>query len=155
MTDPVIERAQRWLEQERSGRACVGIDRAFTALTEPLEDDPGADNLTAYSELLHRLDELFYIPPVYCVGGWDDPHAMERRLAELKAMSYDDYLLTPEWRETREVALARADHRCQGCNSPSSLQVHHRTYERRGEEGIRDLTVLCGTCHGRVHGVLD
>jgi replicative DNA helicase len=31
------------------------------------------------------------------------------------------------------------------------LEVHHRTYERIGQERSEDLTVLCDVCHGLFH----
>lgn len=61
------------------------------------------------------------------------------------------YLRSEHWRETRAAALERAEHRCQVCNSAKQLDVHHRTYERLGEERPADLTVLCRTCHDRHH----
>jgi hypothetical protein len=74
------------------------------------------------------------------------------RLAVLKAMSYDDYLHTPEWHARRREALRWAWYRCQTCNSPDpSLDAHHRTYERLGEELPDDLTVLCYPCHQHIH----
>jgi hypothetical protein len=43
-------------------------------------------------------------------------------------------------------------HRCQVCNRGlGTLDVHHRTYERRGQELDEDLTVLCRACHGIFH----
>ena len=79
------------------------------------------------------------------------------RLHELQTMPYEQYLLTPEWQERRQLMLERAGHRCQICNSSSDLQVHHRTYERRGNENLGDattagdLTVLCQSCHEKFH----
>jgi 5-methylcytosine-specific restriction endonuclease McrA len=73
------------------------------------------------------------------------------RLNELRAMPYREYLRTPEWRARREQALDRAGWRCQFCNSTASPEVHHRTYERRGEEAAEDLTVVCATCHAHFH----
>jgi hypothetical protein len=70
----------------------------------------------------------------------------------LAAMPYADYLLTPEWQERRQAALDRAGRRCQVCNTPRRLHVHHRTYERRGRELPGDLTVLCDRCHALFHG---
>ncbi len=75
-----------------------------------------------------------------------------RRLEELRSMPYADYLQTEEWRERRHAALRRAGYKCQACNKAGSLDVHHRTYERRGCEEIGDLTVLCRACHGKFHG---
>jgi len=64
---------------------------------------------------------------------------------------YHDYLSSPEWQERRLEALQRAGRRCQICNSPSRLDVHHRTYSRFKQEKLEDLTVLCRTCHTKFH----
>ena len=73
------------------------------------------------------------------------------RLAELRAMSYRDYLRTPEWRRTRAAALVRGGHSCSlDVTHGDELEVHHRTYERLGEELASDLVVLCKPCH-RLH----
>lgn len=53
------------------------------------------------------------------------------------------------WAQRKQAALERAEFRCQVCNSPDKVQVHHRTYERRGNERPADLTVLCAFCHIR------
>jgi hypothetical protein len=74
------------------------------------------------------------------------------RLQWLRSMPYDEYLSSTEWRDTREFALKRAGYRCQLCNERARLQVHHRTYERRGFECADDLTVLCRDCHANHHG---
>jgi 5-methylcytosine-specific restriction endonuclease McrA len=70
----------------------------------------------------------------------------------LAAMPYRDYLRTPEWRAVRERALMRDGHRCRLCNAPDNLNVHHRTYARRGDESLEDLTTLCRGCHEHFHG---
>lgn len=62
------------------------------------------------------------------------------------------YLRSDHWREVRKAALERADHRCQVCNGSKQLDVHHRTYERKGCEEPGDLTVLCRRCHATFHG---
>lgn len=73
----------------------------------------------------------------------------------LRGLPYVDYLRTPHWRSIRRDALRRADGRCQLCNSPphrhQPLNVHHRTYERRGAERPEDVIVLCRACHERHH----
>lgn len=70
---------------------------------------------------------------------------------QLKTMPYHEYLQTPEWEEKRQQTLVRDSFTCRVCNSPDSLEVHHRTYRRRGNEKIDDLTTLCETCHIHVH----
>jgi hypothetical protein len=78
---------------------------------------------------------------------------IDTRARELAAMPYEEYLRTPEWQERRQAALQRAGHRCQVCNSPHQLEVHHRTYDRRGHEDDADLTVLCERHHEMFHGI--
>ncbi len=73
------------------------------------------------------------------------------RKGELVSMPYPDYLQTPEWQARRAAALERAQHRCQVCNREERLEVHHRTYVRRGDERDDDLTVLCHRCHDGFH----
>ncbi len=75
----------------------------------------------------------------------------EQRTTELKTMPYEEYLQTPEWMERRALMIERAGNRCQVCNSGEDLNVHHRTYERRGNEDPGDLTVLCQQCHAWFH----
>lgn len=70
---------------------------------------------------------------------------------DLRTMPYDEYLQTMHWRHIRRLKLDEAGHRCEVCNAQDRLQVHHRTYERRGEEQLSDLTVLCADCHGLFH----
>ena len=79
----------------------------------------------------------------------------EARLQELKDMPYREYLRSQEWAKTRERALRLAGFRCRVCNGSSRLNVHHRSYERLGEEWDSDLTVLCKGCHGTFHNVME
>jgi hypothetical protein len=74
------------------------------------------------------------------------------RLAELQEMPYNQYLRTTEWGQTRAAALLRAGHACSmDVNHTEGLEVHHRTYERRGAELPADLVVLCHACHQLHH----
>jgi 5-methylcytosine-specific restriction endonuclease McrA len=82
-----------------------------------------------------------------------------QRQYELRTMPYQEYLQTPEWQARRQRHLRSAGYRCQLCNTGDrSLHVHHRTYERRGDERWADLLVLCSDCHAKHHdrlGVID
>lgn len=70
------------------------------------------------------------------------------------SIGYRAYLMTEAWAKRRDAALERAKHRCQVCNSPADVEVHHRTYERVTNELPEDLTVLCARCHGFFHDVV-
>jgi len=60
---------------------------------------------------------------------------------------YLDYLQSAEWRQFCDQAMAYYGRSCVICNSNDNLQVHHRTYERLGQELISDVIILCDRCH--------
>jgi len=77
---------------------------------------------------------------------------LQARLMELKSMPYALYLQTPEWQERRKRHLKSVGFRCQVCNrSEQPIDIHHRTYERRGEEYYKDLIALCRSCRRLFH----
>ena len=61
--------------------------------------------------------------------------------------TYADYLRSPVWAAIRGCILTRARQRCQACNSPHALEVHHRRYGVWGQEDDDDLICLCAECH--------
>lgn len=71
--------------------------------------------------------------------------------------TYKRYLRSVHWQNLRQQALSRANGRCEMCGykpwKPGTLQVHHRTYERIGKEGLDDLIVVCPRCHMKIHGI--
>lgn len=69
----------------------------------------------------------------------------------MKKDQYREYLASEAWQIRRKWKLEQADHRCQVCNSDEQLHVHHRTYDRLGNERENDLTVLCRDCHALFH----
>lgn len=92
-------------------------------------------------EAVRRLDELNNLSR-YDNDGND----------RLLALPYKDYLKSEHWQGVREYALLRAKGRCQLCNSPDRLQVHHRTYKGKGAEDYADVVALCHKCHAKFHG---
>lgn len=72
----------------------------------------------------------------------------------LKNMKYEDFLQTDYWKMVSEQARINAHYKCQlcGCND-KKLNVHHNTYEHRGEEfkHMEDLICLCEDCHNFYH----
>lgn len=85
------------------------------------------------------------------VRDWLTEEGRRRQVAAYKAMPYDEYLKTEHWQSARKTILLRDGYRCCVCNSAGPLNVHHRTYERRGEEQPGDLTTLCQSCHEMFH----
>lgn len=86
------------------------------------------------------------------VGYQDDERLSDEQIEELNTMPYRRYLKTDVWKRRREKHLKFARNRCQVCNADGpELNVHHRTYERRGYESAADLIVLCKECHSLFH----
>lgn len=79
---------------------------------------------------------------------------VELGIAALRRLPYRDYLRTAHWQRVRELALERARHQCALCPATEALEVHHRSYARRGFEQPEDLVVLCCGCHNRHHRTL-
>lgn len=69
----------------------------------------------------------------------------------LTDMPYDLYLESDHWKALRTKAIAHYGDTCVLCDR-KPVQVHHRTYARRGFEQLTDLIVLCDDCHSRYHG---
>jgi 5-methylcytosine-specific restriction endonuclease McrA len=96
----------------------------------------------------HPLNER--TPPVARLVdrvGWSS----EMSVQQLRALPYRLYLLTEHWQAVRHRALVTAEYRCQECAGGTSLQVHHKTYDRLGEELPADVAVLCASCHKARH----
>jgi len=75
---------------------------------------------------------------------------------------YERYLKSDAWQVLRmrvihrDGAMCRAqkktdDGRLKMCFSRVSLQVHHLTYERFGNERLSDLITVCEQCHKTIH----
>ena len=81
-------------------------------------------------------------------------HLEKSRRGEPIFDRYKEYLASERWKTLSEAVKARAEHRCQVCNSGGELHVHHRSYERRElPEEIFDLVALCKKCHELFHGL--
>lgn len=83
---------------------------------------------------------------------------------------YMRVMASSRWADLRQQALERAGSRCEGmalvfdkhgraipdkwggyvrqrCETRHGLQLHHLDYSRLGEEGLRDVRILCDRCH--------
>lgn len=61
---------------------------------------------------------------------------------------YNAHLKSSKWKLIRKAKMDEAHRTCQKCGTTSKrLEVHHKTYERFGNEPLSDLLLLCGDCH--------
>lgn len=88
-------------------------------------------------------------------------------LEELKQLSWKKYIATKHWRTFRDLLLNDVDCECQICKKrrwslykktgerkkkPDALfNVHHKHYNKLGEESREDVMVLCHVCHDFLH----
>lgn len=47
----------------------------------------------------------------------------------------------------------RCHDRCELCNGQTASQMHHKTYQRAGNELPEDLALICRYCHEAIHGI--
>lgn len=83
---------------------------------------------------------------------------MPTRIEPIKSrVIYSEYMRSPEWRIKRERVLSFRGRQCEkcGCNDLTQLRVHHITYDRLGNEDMKDLRILCNDCHHKVHNLFD
>lgn len=65
---------------------------------------------------------------------------------------YKQYLKSQIWRNRKEEFFSNPDNNyCQACWTFKRLQIHHKTYERVGNEDNNDLVTLCSRCHRDCH----
>lgn len=74
-----------------------------------------------------------------------------RRIRQLGYKDYDDYLLSPAWSDVKRRYRASDMPQMCACGATKGLQMHHKTYERVGQERLEDLAVMCKTCHRDLH----
>ncbi|MFW5962198.1 MAG: hypothetical protein ACOCQR_01105 [bacterium] len=66
--------------------------------------------------------------------------------------SYDEYLNSKHWKELKKrFKNSPFPKSCSICDEIENLHVHHRYYDRLGEENLSDLTYLCEECHNFIH----
>lgn len=77
-------------------------------------------------------------------------------LSNLQSMGfaiYNDFLFSDWWFDKREAILNARNNICEQCNKRKATIVHHLTYERLGNESLKDVACLCKKCHMEVHGI--
>jgi len=86
-----------------------------------------------------------------CLFIHDDDHVEWRR-----SLPYKEYLHTHYWYLVSKVKKS-LEPVCQICREEKRLNVHHKTYENKGNEllHLNDLIVLCKKCHEKFHEIGD
>lgn len=69
----------------------------------------------------------------------------------VKFMTYEEYIVSPEWRERVNAMKEAAGWQCTSCGSGVRLTGHHKHYLNLGHEAPEDIEVLCWPCHQTRH----
>lgn len=68
-----------------------------------------------------------------------------------KKQIYEDYLLTPHWKNLREEKFKQVGKACQVCPSKQIIHVHHIRYKNLIDCTVDDVLPLCEVCHNDLH----
>lgn len=90
-------------------------------------------------------------------------------LEELKKLPWKKYITTKHWRSFRDSLLNDINCHCQICKKPrwsfykktgerkkkpdALFNVHHKHYDKLGEETREDVMILCGVEHEFAHNL--
>lgn len=98
-----------------------------------------------------QISSFYRVAAIY---GRKHKNKTDKKARKRKKMPYAEFLQTPYWQTVRATMLERADNRCHRCKAQEHLQVHHISYEHRGDEmrHLELLVVLCRDCHASAHG---
>lgn len=66
-------------------------------------------------------------------------------------MNYLKYINSDNWWKIRNARVEFDNFKCQHCGFKYELQVHHKTYDRLGDECLDDMVTLCPRCHNDEH----
>lgn len=74
----------------------------------------------------------------------------------MQSQFYKTYMRSDAWRLKERERMQIDGFCCVMCGRPAArcktLQVHHITYKRLGNENaLTDLVTLCGSCHRKIH----
>lgn len=70
-------------------------------------------------------------------------------------IDYYEYIKSDAWQKRTESVRIRNSGLCECCNMRWGIAVHHRTYERLGNELEDDLIHICDDCHKYIHRLKD
>ena len=88
------------------------------------------------------------------------PEEIELEVEKIaRQCKYEGYMQSKKWAIKRRLKLLSTNYTCEICGYSGfdeklvdkTLDVHHITYERLGDENMDDLKVLCRNCHEKLH----
>lgn len=63
--------------------------------------------------------------------------------------TYRRHLRSSKWRYLKARVVNSRGQKCERCGARFGLQLHHKTYQRLGDELPSDVELLCKPCHTR------
>lgn len=70
-------------------------------------------------------------------------------------IDYKDYIHHPHWRKVRSARFAFDGGKCVVCHKDlthdNDFETHHLSYDRLGNERMRDVVTMCPACHTTFH----
>ena len=69
----------------------------------------------------------------------------------IRFMTYQEYIISPEWRERVSTFKDAQGWTCEQCGSTRDITGHHKHYLNLGNELPEDIEILCWPCHKSKH----
>jgi len=82
----------------------------------------------------------------------EDKTYLFRQMRKHNVASMKEYYSSSRWKLLKSIKSNEKKF-CSICKSPKGLQLHHKTYERFGEEDLNDLCWVCYLCHEAIHNI--
>lgn len=93
-------------------------------------------------------------PGAFLFRWWWLLNQRKYRISKNRVWYRSVYLKSVHWQDLRYKKLDKAGYQCEKCGAKNViLDTHHKTYKRLGFELMRDLEVLCRSCHNEEHDV--
>ena len=61
--------------------------------------------------------------------------------------AYRSYMASDAWRQKKVDIINKRGRICEHCGTAGHVELHHKTYDRLGNEADEDLELLCKNCH--------
>lgn len=115
----------------------------------------------------HLMEFLFVIGVVLAIVYWlwnsrdntissNNKSRKERNEEGVAGVAFDQRGINYDnnaWEKIRQKVFAVYGKRCNKCNSPVNLQIHHKVPKYQGgSDDVSNLIVLCESCHEKTHG---
>lgn len=138
------ERVARLKRQDDETKAQKAFEKKLAKVQKDGQDHPKhfQEQLASFSHLWH-----YNLP----LSPEQTEHFIKWYSVYKVRVDHATYMKSPEWAALRRRYYSKYPAKCFCCSTTKNLNLHHKTYNRLGNERLSDLVPLCEPCHKAVH----